>query len=175
MTLVLLGVLAFIDGVLCGFRAAAGRNPRIFLWNYYGASMRRGAVFTIATIVFFLLEGLGLRAVGGEAAWASLIATADKLVLVYGIFATLVLAALGLYLSSSFDLGVLASVLVLGPFTLVRPLVILAGAAWAAWTADHLGAAIMSVAAGLVMANYERILTFGRPPWRGLEGDAATL
>lgn len=63
----------------------------------------------------------------------------------------------------------------LGPFTLVRPVVILAGAAWAAWTADTLGAALMSSAAGLVMANYERILTVGRPPWRGLEGDGATL
>lgn len=175
MTLVLLGVLAFIDGVLCGFRAAAGRNPRIFLLGYYGASMRRGAVFSIMTIALFLLAGLALRAVGGEAAWTSLIAAADKLVLVYGIFATLVLAALGLYLSSSFDLGVLASVIVLGPFTLVRPVVILAGAAWAAWTSDSIGTAIMSVAAGLVMANYERILTLGRPPWRGLEGDAATL
>ena len=175
MTLVALGVLAFIDGVLCGFRAAAGRNPRLFLWNYYGASMRRGAVFSIVTIAIFLLAGLGLRAVGGEQEWSSLIATADKLVLVYGVFATLVLAALGLYLSSSFDVGVLASVLVLGPFTHVRPFVILAGAAWAAWTADTLGAALMSSAAGLVMANYERLLTVGRPPWRGLEGDATTL
>ena len=175
MTLLALGVLAFIDGVLCGFRAAAGRNPRIFLWRYYGASMRRGAVFSLATIALFLLAGLGLRAVGGEAAWQSLIATADKLVMVYGVFATLVLGALALYLSSSFDWGVLASVIVLGPFTLVRPLVILAGAAWAAWSADSIGAAVMSVAAGLVMANYERILTLGRPPWRGLEGDEVTL
>ena len=173
MTLLLLGVLAFIDGVLCGFRAAAGRNPRIFLWSYYGASMRRGAVFALFTIVLFLGAGLVLRAVGGEPAWSSLLAAAGKLVMVFGVYATLVLAALGLYLSSSFDLGVLASVIVLGPFTLVRPLIILAGGVWVAATSDTLGASAMSLAAALVMANFERILALGRPPWRGLEGDVA--
>ena len=170
MTLLLLGVLAFIDGTLCGFRAAAGRNPRLFLWNYYAASMRRGALVSLFTIVLFLGLGLVLRAAGGELVWASMTAAAAKLVFVYGIYATLVVAALGLYLSSSFDLGVLASVLVLGPFTLLRPIVILAGAAWVAATSDTLAAASMAVSAGVVMANFERILTLGRPPWSGLEG-----
>ena len=109
MTLLLLGVLAFIDGTLCGFRAAAGRNPRLFLWNYYAASMRRGALVSLFTIVLFLGLGLVLRAAGGELVWASMTAAAAKLVFVYGIYATLVVAALGLDLSSSFDLGVLAS------------------------------------------------------------------
>lgn len=170
--LLLLGVLVFIDGTLCGFRAAAGRNPRIFLWSYYGASMRRGAVFSVATIVLFLGAGLSLWALGGESSWSSLHEAAEKLVLVYGLFATLVLTSLGLYLSSSFDFGVLASVLVLGPFTLIRPLVILAGAGWAAATSGTLGAAVLSVCGALVMVLFERLLDRGRPPWRGLEGDA---
>jgi hypothetical protein len=169
--LVLLGTLAFIDGTLCGFRAAAGRNPRIFLWGYYGASMRRGALASLGVIAVFLALGLGLRALGGEAAWSALEAAAGKLVLVYGVYATLVLAALALYLTGSFDFGVLASVLVLGPFTLIRPWVILAGAAWVAATADTAAAAAMSVGAGSVMALFERLLALGRPPWRGLEGD----
>jgi len=168
--LVLLGVLVFIDGTLCGFRAAAGRNPRIFLWGYYGASMRRGAVFSVATIGVFLGAGLLLRALGGDPAWSSLVEAAGRLVLVYGVFATLVLGALGLYLMGSFDFGVLASVLVLGPFTLVRPLVILGGAVWVASSAP-LPAAVMTGCAALVMARFERLLEVGRPPWRGLEGD----
>ena len=168
MTLVLLGVLAFIDGTLSGFRAAAGRNPRIFLWGYYSASMRRGALGSLLTIGLFLGVGLCLP---GEETWPCLLVAANKLVMVYGAFATLVLAALGLYLSSSFDLGVLASVIVLGPFTLARPLVILCGAAWAAATSESLAAAAFSLAAALVMANFERVLSLGRPPWNGLEGD----
>jgi hypothetical protein len=171
VTLVLLGVLAFIDGTLCGFRASAGRNPRIFLWGYYGLSMRRGALFALVAIALFLSVGLALRALGGEPTWSALLEAAQKLVLVYSVFAALVVAALGLYLVGSFDLGVLASVLVLGPFTLIRPLVIYAGALWAAASSDSLPAAAMSLAAAAVMANFERLLALGRPPWRGLEAD----
>lgn len=101
----------------------------------------------------------------------ALVVTAERLVLVYGVYATLVVVALGLYLSGSFDFGVLASVLVLGPFTLIRPWVILAGAAWAAWQADTVAAAGMALAAGAVMARFEALLDLGHPPWRGLEGD----
>jgi len=75
-------------------------------------------------------------------------------------------------LSGNFDLGVLASVLVLGPLTMIRPLVIVAGAGLAAACADTLAAAVMSIGAGMVMVSFERILTLGQPPWRGLEGDA---
>jgi hypothetical protein len=171
VTLILLGVLAFIDGTLCGFRAAAGRNPRIFLWSYYGASMRRGAWCSLVTIGLFLVAGLALRAAGGEPVWAALLVAAEKMVMFYGVYATLVLAGLGLYLSPSFDLGVLASVIVLGPFTLVRPLVILCGGVWVAATSDDLAAAAFAIAASVVMANYERLLTIGKPPWSGLEGD----
>ena len=169
--LVLLGTLVFIDGTLCGFRAAAGRNPRIFLWGYYGASMRRGAVCSVLTISAFLAAGLCVRAFGGEPAWTSLGEAAEKLVLVYGMFATLVLTSLGLYLSSSFDFGVLASVLVLGPFTLIRPLVIIAGALWAAATSATVSAAVLTVCGAMVMVLFERLMGLGRPPWRGLEGD----
>lgn len=171
MTLVLLGVLVLVDGALCGFRAAAGRNPRLFLGGYYATSMLRGARAAVLIIGAFFVASLALRAGGGDALWASLVATAAQLVLVYGVFATLVIAALALYLVGSFDLGVLASVLVLGPFTLARPLVIVAGALWAASTSTTVAAGALSVLAGLVMANFERLLELGAPPWRGLEGD----
>lgn len=168
----LLGTLAFVDGTLCGFRAAAGRNPRLFLWRYYAAAMRRGALFSLCTIAGFLALSLALRAAGGPHTWDALLVTADAMVRVYGVYATLVVLALGLYLSASFDFGVLASVLVLGPFTLIRPWVILCGAGWAAWHAPSLPAAVLALAAGAVMALFEPLLNLGAPPWRGLEGDA---
>lgn len=169
--LLLLGVLVFVDGTLCGFRAAAGRNPRLFLFDYYAASMRRGAVGSLATVAVFLGVGLGLRALGGEALWDDLVQTGSHMLVIYGLFATLVLSALGLYLVGSFDFGVLASVLVLGPFTLVRPLVILAGGAWAAFHAQGVIAASFAILAAFTMAGFERMLDLGQPPWRGLEGD----
>ncbi|MBL8934217.1 MAG: hypothetical protein JNM69_06680 [Archangium sp.] len=100
--------------------------------------------------------------------WSALLVAADAMVLVYGVFATLVLSALGLYLVGSFDFAVLSSVLVLGPFTLVRPLVIVAGAVFAAWSAQHVGAALFCLSASAVMLSFERLLGLGSPPWRGL-------
>jgi len=94
VTLIVLGLLVAIDGALCGFRAAAGRNPRIFLWRYYQRSMLRGVRFALVVIALFLAIGLGLRAAGGDATWASLLATAAWMVRCYGLFAAIVVVAL---------------------------------------------------------------------------------
>lgn len=169
-----LGVLAFIDGTLCGFRSAAGRNPRIFMWHYYRASLGRGAAFAAVILFGFSAIAAGLALLGPEGTWASMLESATVLVHIYGAFATLTLIALGLYLVGSFDFGVLASVLVLGPFTLLRPWTIMFGAIYAAATATTVIATVFSLAAGLVMWNFERILDVGSPPWRGLEGDRQT-
>ncbi|MBL8910511.1 MAG: hypothetical protein JNM17_07380 [Archangium sp.] len=166
-----LGVLAFIDGTLCGFRSAAGRNPRIFMWHYYRAAFGRGAAFAAVTVLAFSVVAVGLVLLGPEGTWASLLESATVLVHIYGAFATLTLIALGLYLIGSFDFGVLASVLVLGPFTLLRPWTIMLGAIYAAATATTVIATVFSLAAGVVMWNFERLLDVGSPPWRGLEGD----
>lgn len=171
MTPLLLGVLAFIDGTLCGFRAAAGRNPRIFMWQYYRAAMGRGAKLSAVVLVGFSLVSAALALLGPEGTWPAMLETASVLVRIYAAFATLTLIALGLYLVGSFDFGVLASVLVLGPFTLLRPWTIALGAIWAAWASTSTIASGLALAAGAVMVNFERLLDLGSPPWRGLEGD----
>ncbi|MFT3710456.1 MAG: hypothetical protein QM817_22765 [Archangium sp.] len=167
-----LAVLCFIDGTLCGFRAAAGRNPRIFMWHYYRAAFARGAKFALAILALFALVSFAAVRVGGDELWTSMLVSATAMVEVYGVFATLTLIALGLYLVGSFDFGVLASVLVLGPFTLLRPWTIALGAIYGATVATTPFVTGLSLAAGLVMVNFERILDVGSPPWRGLEGDA---
>lgn len=169
-----LAVLAFVDGTLCGFRAAAGKNPRIFMWNYYRAAMGRGAKFSAVTLAVFSAVCAALVLLGPEGTWPSLLETATVLVRVFGVFATLTLVALGLYLVGSFDFGVLASVLVLGPFTLLRPWTIVLGSLYAAATASTLTAGALALATGAVMWNFERLLDVGTPPWRGLEGDRRT-
>ncbi len=167
MTPWLLAFLVLVDGTLCGFRAAAGRNPRIRLRDYYAASMRRGALVSVLVVGGFLGVAMAMRSHAADD-WSALLVAADAMVLVYGVFATLVLSALALYLVGSFDFAVLSSVLVLGPFTLVRPLVIIGGAVFAAWMSQHLGAAIFCLSAGAVMVSFERLLALGSPPWRGL-------
>lgn len=167
MSPVLLAVLVLVDGTLCGFRAAAGRNPKLFLRDYYAASMRRAALLALVVVLGFSGVAFAVRAADADA-FDTLVRTGDAMVLVYGTYATIVLLALGLYLVGHFDLGVLATVVVLGPFTLARPLVIILGAAWAAWTVQAPLAIGFVVLTTAVMLGFERLLSLGSPPWRGL-------
>ena len=162
MTLGLLALLVLVDGAFCGFRSAAGRNPRIYLRPYYLRSMRRGAAFAAAVIAIFLSIAFLL-----DPQWSALTAGADRMLTVYGVYATLTLAALALYVVGPFDLTVLASVLVLGPFTLARPFVIVGGGIYAAWGAPPLVAGY-AMAAAATMVGFERLLELGNPPWRRL-------
>jgi hypothetical protein len=170
-TALALALLTLIDGALCGFRAAAGRNPRIFLAAYYRRSIVRGATCAAAIVVVFGVAAAAVRALTGTPGWDALLAVADRMLDVYLIYAAVVLAALALYLLGNFDLGVLASVLVLGPLTLVRPVVIAAGAAWAIADAVTVPAGGFAAIAAATMIGFEPLLSLGRAPWRGLEGD----
>lgn len=167
MTPWLLALLVLVDGTLCGFRAAAGRNPRLFLRDYYAASMKRAALLALVITTGFLGVAMAVRAHDAEA-FSAILSAAEVMVVVYGVYATVVLLALGLYLIGHFDLGVLATVLVLGPFTLARPLVIVAGAAVAGWSSPHPAAVAFTLAGASSMLVFERLLDLGRPPWRGL-------
>ena len=171
----LLAVLAWFDGTLCGFRAAAGTNPRIFIGGFYRRALVRGALFSVVTLLVFSGVAVALHAVLPPEGWRDVEQAAGRLVVVYGAFATLVIFALALYLVGHFDLGVLASVLVLGPFTLARPWVIALGAGWVAATAHSWVPGALALSTAAVMINFERLLDLGQPPWRGLEGDRKVM
>ena len=90
--------------------------------------------------------------------WPDLLSAAARMVLVYGAYATMVLLALGVYAVSSGDLRTLATVSVLGPFTLIRPLVISAGGVWGAIGASHGATAAIACAAAGAMIGFEPML-----------------
>ncbi|MBM4776057.1 MAG: hypothetical protein GQE15_00005, partial [Archangiaceae bacterium] len=79
MTPWLLALLVLVDGTLCGFRAAAGRNPRIRLRDYYASSMRRGALVAVFVIVAFLGVAMAMRSHSVDD-WSSLLVAADAMV-----------------------------------------------------------------------------------------------
>lgn len=167
MTPWMLALLVLVDGTLCGFRAAAGRNPRLFLRGYYASSMWRAAFVSLGVSAGFALVAVVVRQ-HSDAEWQHLLAAGGAMVLVYGVFATVVLTALALYGLGHFDVGVLATVLVLGPLTLTRPLVIVVGGVCGAWAGGTFVSAAFSLAGAAVMLSFERLLALGRPPWRGL-------
>lgn len=157
---VLLGSLAVVDAGFCGFRDAAGRDRLIEKRPYYGRAVRRGMFLGLALVIPFAI-GIALLADAGV--WPDLLQVAARMVWIYGAYATLVLLALGVYLVSSGDLRTLATVAVLGPFTLLRPLVICAGAAWGAIGAAHATTAVLACLAGTVMISFEFALERWRP------------
>jgi hypothetical protein len=120
--------LAILDGAFAGFRSSAGRTGLITHRRYDRRAARRGAglacvllspAIAVASADIVLRPGhLEDYAGAGTAMLA-----------VYGPYALLVLAALACYATLNWQLRYLASALILGPFTLLRPGIAILGAA----------------------------------------------
>ena len=166
MIVALLVVLAVFDALLAGFRAAAGRDGRIDKRAYFRAALLRGIAGGVIVVAIdaALVGALVATADDGAAAWHDMLAAAYRCVIVFGGFAAAVVAATAFWCSSVPDIRVLASILVLGPLTLARPLVIAGGlAAGAAPFGPRVW--IAAVLAGASMLGLEPVL--GRLAIRG--------
>lgn len=157
-----LALLVLVDGALAGFRSGAGRNPRMYLTGYYRACIARGLLLSVAILLGFLILSLFCPA----AARPDLLAAGARLLLVLSKFAWIGLAALSIYLWNIHETTVLATVLLLGPMTLVRPWVITLAGACALHGARHPFTWVFTSLACLTMIGFERLLEFGNPPWR---------
>lgn len=137
---VMINLLALLDAAFAGFRDASGRNPLLFKQRYQLRSMTRGLLF-----------GFGVSFVGGcsllvglwaasspSALYAAYIQAGRAMCIVYGSYAVLVLLSMSIYIIPRPEISSLATVLVLGPFTLARPYVIVAGAAYGVYTSPLL-------------------------------------
>jgi hypothetical protein len=160
VTPILLVALALIDGAFCGFRDAAGRDPRIEKRAYYRRALLRGTLAAlVAVLVLGALTGAALLlAPDGAGLYADLLAVGARMVWVYGGYATLVCAALVVYAIPIHDLSTLMTVIILGPFTMMRPFVIAAGALWAAWGAGRVESIVLALLSALVIGLVERLL-----------------
>lgn len=127
VAITLLG-LALLDGAFAGFRASVGRTGLINHRKSDYQAARRGAGLAGALLTPVI-----------AAACADLLAhparlgqytRAGKAMLeVYGPYALLVIAALACYTALNWRLRYLASVLILGPLTLLRPVIAILGGA----------------------------------------------
>jgi hypothetical protein len=152
---VLLGTLAIVDAGFCGFRDAAGRDRRIEKKPYYAHAIRRGMALGAVVLIPSAAAIVLIARSSGLELWPDLLAAAGRMVAVYGAYATLVVGALGVYRVASGDLRTLATVAVLGPFTLIRPLVICAGGVWGAAAAAHGTTAVVCSLAAAAMIGFE--------------------
>jgi hypothetical protein len=169
----LLALLVVVDGAFSGFRVAAGCNGRIGKRAYYAAATLRGAgVSTALLAVNVLIAWLLVRSAADPAStWTRFQEAATVLVRVYGAYATLTLGTLVFYVLPIGEYRLLTSVLVLGPMTLIRPLVIVVGLVLAVADGHEPRVAIMAVFAGVTALGCERWLRRRYAnAWRSLTG-----
>jgi hypothetical protein len=124
-----LAVLAVLDAAFAGFRAAAGRSALIDKRAYYRAALWRGAAHGVAAVALAGVAALGLvgLAPDGAALVGVYEVAAARALWVFGPYAAVLLVALALRAIPSVDLRSLLSVLLFGPLTLIRPMVVVAG------------------------------------------------
>lgn len=134
----LLATLALVDGAFAGFRAATGRNARIDKRSYNLQAARRGfAVAAVSLAIGAAVLGVGFAGAlnGGErgVAYDALVHAGGRMLVVLAPFAAMVVLSLAAYWLLPMRESTFVILVGLGPFTLVRPLVVLAAAMAAVW------------------------------------------
>lgn len=161
--------LALLDAAFAGFRASVGRDARLVDHRFnvgaaaWGLAVGAGGLALIAAATLPWLAGSTSRA----DRYADLVAAGGRMLTVYVPMALLNLAAIVVYLAvTNHELRAVAMTLVLGPFTLLRPVVIAGGAAWAAAGGTVPTAMGATVAAAVTIATGPAVgwLRFGRRP-----------
>ena len=132
MTIFLLWLLATVDSTFIGYREAAGRNALIDKRAYFRRAMMRGALLgQIAVAIVGLAAGAMLATTPQPARLLDMFEqVATRMLLVYVPYALIIMITFFVRAVPSVDIRSITSVLVFGPFTLIRPLIVLAGAIW---------------------------------------------
>jgi hypothetical protein len=129
VTVFILYLLATLDGALCGFRAFAGRSAVIHKRAYYSRALLVGAVAAqvasfLSLAVLFVAVVLSSHRIELR---SDLEAAAGRMLWIFLPYAAAVLINLALRALPSTDIRAATSVMVLGPLTGLRPLVMIAG------------------------------------------------
>jgi hypothetical protein len=151
---------ALLDTTLAGFRAAIGRDGRIDKTAYHRAALWLGFRVGLGVCAFMacLTGAVVFGGPDGPLVYDQLIVIGQHMLLPLGAFAFLVLTALALYLLTNTELRTLATVIILGPFTLARPFVIVLATFYGLWFSASFGASVLTATASLSVLLAERWL-----------------
>ena len=171
MTVLALASLALFDVLLSGMRAAAGRDGRIAKPPYYRAAAWRsvGAGVLVVSANAALVAALCVTAPDRAGAWSDLLRAGARCVEVFGAFATLTLFAILFWFAPVRELRIVPTLVVLGPLTLLRPLVVVGGLLFAVAGSPNWRVWLAGLAAGVSMIGVEHVLGRGYVDrWRRL-------
>ena len=132
MIVFLLWLLATLDSAFIGYREAAGRNALIEKKAYYRRALIRGALFgQLAVLIAGAIAAIALASSdNARELFGKLELIGARMLLVYIPYALIILIALSIRALPSVDIRSITSTVIFGPFTLIRPLVVLLGAVW---------------------------------------------
>ena len=157
MSILLLWLLATVDSAFIGYRDAAGRSALIDKRHYYRRALLRGALLGQIAVAIAGTVALGMLATSAQPArlFATLDSVAMRMLTIYVPYAVILIATFFVRAIPSVDIRSITSVLVFGPFTLIRPLVVLAGAIWGFLAAPTAGVALLLVLVVTLMLGME--------------------
>jgi hypothetical protein len=129
---VFLWLLATIDSAFIGYREAAGRNALIDKRAYYRHALVRGAlVGQVAVLIVGAITAIMLvNSDDAGALFSKIESVGARMLTVYVPYAIILLLTFLIRAVPSVDIRSITSVLIFGPFTFIRPVVVLAGAVW---------------------------------------------
>jgi len=128
----LLWLLATVDSAFIGYREAAGRNALIKKDSYFRRALIRGALFgQLAVLIVGMFMAITVAsATDPGALFARFETVGARMLTVYVPYAIIILITFCIRAVPSVDIRSITSVLIFGPFTFIRPIVVLAGAVW---------------------------------------------
>lgn len=165
-------ILAVADGAFAGFRSSVGRTGLISHRQSDYQAARRGA--GLACLLLAPVIAVVCAEAVRPAALEDYARAGKAMFAIYGPSALLVLIALGGYTVLNWRLRYLASALILGPFTLLRPAVAVLGAAVGALeSGDAIVAAsvVLAVIAVLAVEPLAGRLWYSQAPRMPVTGD----
>lgn len=166
MIFALLCALALLDGGFAGYRAAAGRNALVVKTRYYQRAVVHGLVVAaLNLVVIAVVAGLCLLLSSNPAALHADFAIAgEKMLLVFIPYSLAVVLTFLPFVCPWADVRVLTSVIIFGPFTLLRPFVAAGGLIFGLITKPRVEVALVCAAAVAVSLAMEPILGRRLPP-----------
>lgn len=155
-----LWALATLDAALAGYRDAAGRSALIDKRAYYRRAMLRGALYGQVAVVIAGVNAavLVLLSPDPHALLQELERVGSRMLIVYVPYAAIILLTFVVRAAPSVDLRSITSVLIFGPFTLIRPVVVVAGIVWGFLAAPRLETFLLCLLILSLMLTPERVL-----------------
>ncbi len=160
MSILLLWLLATVDSAFIGYRDAAGRNALIEKRYYYRRAMVRGALMGQIAVAIVGLVAMGMLATDPKPARSFEIfeQVATRMLMVYVPYALILTITFFIRAIPSVDIRSITSVLVFGPFTFIRPFVVLAGAIWGLLAAPTARVVLLMILIVSLMLGFEFVL-----------------